>query len=243
MIPHHHSVMDNSTAADYDFDPGAAWLDFPTCILLGLSSLLGLPSYLALLWTFRRTPREPDPARRLLLHLATCDGLLSAVLPFWVVNIAAGRWPFGLVACKALSFGVYAAATGGSLWLTALASHLLAPPPAIAAWGFTALSAVPWLIVRTVKEVPDYASYDYGSDYLDHHDGGDGGGRPSSSALGAALPLWLALGALGACARPLLCAALAAALPAAAAAAPAARGNGGAAGKEAGGGREAETRL
>ncbi|XP_029934722.1 leukotriene B4 receptor 1 [Myripristis murdjan] len=74
-----------------------------SCVILGLSFLVGAPGNLLVIWTILRHVKKRSHTVVLILHLAAADLLVLITLPLWIYSLA-HSWVFGVVSCKAMVF-------------------------------------------------------------------------------------------------------------------------------------------
>ncbi|KAM3876767.1 leukotriene B4 receptor 1 [Diretmus argenteus] len=79
-----------------------------SCVILGLSFLVGAPGNLLVIWTILRHIKQRSHTVVLILHLAVADLLVLITLPLWIYSLAHSHWVFGEVFCKAMVFVIYA---------------------------------------------------------------------------------------------------------------------------------------
>nr|XP_019935592.1 PREDICTED: leukotriene B4 receptor 1-like [Paralichthys olivaceus] len=91
-----------------------------TCVILGLSFLIGAPGNLLVIWTILRHVKQRSHTVVLILHLAFADLLVLITLPLWIYSLAYS-WVFGEASCKAIAF-VITASMYSSVFLITLMS-------------------------------------------------------------------------------------------------------------------------
>ncbi|KAM4602583.1 leukotriene B4 receptor 1 [Polymixia lowei] len=78
-----------------------------SCVILGLSFLVGAPGNLLVIWTILRHVKHRSHTVVLILHLAAADLLVLITLPLWIYSLAQS-WVFGEPACKAMVYVINA---------------------------------------------------------------------------------------------------------------------------------------
>lgn len=74
-----------------------------SCVILGLSFLIGVPGNLLVIWTILRHVKERSNTLVIILHLAVADLLVLITLPLWIYSLA-HAWMFGEASCKAMVY-------------------------------------------------------------------------------------------------------------------------------------------
>ncbi|KAM4602930.1 leukotriene B4 receptor 1-like [Polymixia lowei] len=74
-----------------------------SCVVLGLSFLVGTPGNLLVIWTILKHVKHRSHTVVLILHLAAADLLVLITLPLWIYSLARS-WVFGEAACKAMVY-------------------------------------------------------------------------------------------------------------------------------------------
>ncbi|XP_076011389.1 leukotriene B4 receptor 1 [Genypterus blacodes] len=74
-----------------------------TCVILGLSFLIGAPGNLLVIWTILRHIKQRSHTVVVILHLAAADLLVLITMPLWIYSLAQS-WVFGEPFCKAIVF-------------------------------------------------------------------------------------------------------------------------------------------
>ena len=74
-----------------------------TCVILGLSFLVGAPGNLLVIWTILRHVKQRSHTVVLILHLAVADLLVLITLPLWIYSLACS-WVFGATSCKVMVY-------------------------------------------------------------------------------------------------------------------------------------------
>lgn len=77
-----------------------------SCVILGLSFLIGAPGNLLVIWTIVKHVKHRSHTVMLILHLAVADLLVVITLPIWIYSLARS-WVFGENMCKATVFLIY----------------------------------------------------------------------------------------------------------------------------------------
>ncbi|XP_071387110.1 leukotriene B4 receptor 1 [Centroberyx affinis] len=78
-----------------------------SCVILGLSFLVGAPGNLLVIWTILRHVTQRSHTVVLILHLAAADLLVLITLPLWIYSLVYS-WVFGEASCKAMVFVINA---------------------------------------------------------------------------------------------------------------------------------------
>ncbi|XP_035537596.1 leukotriene B4 receptor 1 [Morone saxatilis] len=89
--------------APEEFDGGTV----VTCVILGLSFLVGAPGNLLVIWTILKHVKQRSHTVVLILHLAAADLLVLITLPLWIYSLAQS-WVFGEASCKAIVYVINA---------------------------------------------------------------------------------------------------------------------------------------
>lgn len=89
--------------APEEFDGGTV----VTCVILGLSFLIGTPGNLLVIWTILRHIKQRSHTVVLILHLAAADLLVLVTLPLWIYSLIYA-WVFGETFCKAMVYMINA---------------------------------------------------------------------------------------------------------------------------------------
>uniref|UniRef100_A0A668ANQ7 Si:dkey-148a17.5 n=1 Tax=Myripristis murdjan TaxID=586833 RepID=A0A668ANQ7_9TELE len=74
-----------------------------SCMILGMSLVIGAPGNLLVIWTIMRHFRQRSHTVRLILHLAVADLLVLITLPLWIYSLV-HSWVFGEASCKAMVY-------------------------------------------------------------------------------------------------------------------------------------------
>ncbi|KAM3876932.1 leukotriene B4 receptor 1-like [Diretmus argenteus] len=91
-----------------------------SCVILGLSFLVGTPGNLLVIWTILRHIKQRSHTVELILHLAAADLLVLITLPLWIYSLA-HSWVFGEASCKTIVY-VINVCMFGSVFLITLMS-------------------------------------------------------------------------------------------------------------------------
>lgn len=97
------SLNSSETMAPEEFTGGTA----VSCVILGLSFLVGAPGNLLVIWTILRHVQQRSHTVVLILHLAAADLLVLITLPLWIYSLA-HSWVFGEASCKAIVYVINA---------------------------------------------------------------------------------------------------------------------------------------
>lgn len=73
-------------------------------LILSLVFLLGFPGNIFIMWSILARARKQNITTLLILNLATADGSLMALTPFFIIYLILKNWIFGNVMCKVLFY-------------------------------------------------------------------------------------------------------------------------------------------